>query len=129
MSTVDELEKFARQRRIAKRLNNQGESLDERVVYKAALIVASNALGIEDGKLLLDMLGLIEPQEGNEPQNRKALAKEESKKRIAEREEAKRLREEKERLRLERRQNRTGFILPDPTPEELGDDPDEEKVC
>lgn len=49
-----------------------GQTVDSRVAVDAAKEVVSHSLGIEDALLLLDMLGLIPAQPGNEPTDLKA---------------------------------------------------------
>lgn len=44
-----------------------GTTIDPRIAKQAAKTVAKRSVGIDDAVLLLDMLGLIPPQPGNEP--------------------------------------------------------------
>ena len=60
----------ARERRILAKINFQGETLDKKVVLKAAKAVVVHADTSEYAKLLLDMLGIIPPQPGNEIKKR-----------------------------------------------------------
>lgn len=44
-----------------------GQTIDPKVAYQAAKAVVDHSQGIDDALLLLDMLGLVNPQPGNEP--------------------------------------------------------------
>lgn len=98
----------------------RGESLDDMVVLKAAKAVALMTTDKQEALLMLDMLGIVDPQPGNEIKLRRESKAElqAERRRIVAEEQAK----EKEKNRKRITRNHKGhFQLEEPTSEELGE--------